>query len=331
MEADLYGLAIKIMEDKKLVTLFMLVTDRDCIIADYAIKSYHKIYVRKTEFGFQDFVLYVYLNCLSEENKNKYAKKWEAFPYTLMYDNAAKVESTDRPYPGQKIVSPEGIERSRDDFAESYDELWTDELKKFNTPFVATADADFEILDADFYFYLLQQLKENPGHIAASSSYDVTTYLYDTYSKRNIILSERNHTWFCIYRKEAFKLSQISHYYYETVTSEGKVLAYDSAAYFQHDLRTKHQCTFAVPPKAFESSFVHYGAGSKNKSLNSRNIRFYRKVFLLSTIGLFYGRGNLAKIFINTLTRKIAGKLFSRYLNRFTKERSVYVYDEANS
>ncbi len=319
------------MEDKKLITLFMLVTDRDCIIADYAIKSYHKVYVQKTEFGFQDFVLFVYLNCLSVENKNKYVKKWQAFPYTLLYDNAEKIESIGRPYPGQQIVSPEGIVRSRDDFAESYDELWTEELKKFNTPFIATVDADFEILDADFYFYLLQQLKENRRHIGASCSYDVTAYLYDTYSKRNIILSERNHTWFCIYKKEAFELSPTSHFYYETHTNEGKVLAYDSAAYFQHDLRTKHQRTFAVLPGAFESSFVHYGAGSKNKSLNSENIRFYRNVFLLSRIGLFYGKGNLAKILINTLIRKIVGKMFSRYLNRFTRERSVYVYDETNN
>src|SRR4028118_13435 len=143
--------------DKK-ITFFMLVTNRDCIIADYAINSYQKIYNTKLNFGSCDFILFVYLNCLTEENKNKYYGKWELYPFTFLYDNTSKIKPEDFPYPGQPIISPEGVARSRDDYAESYDELWTTELKKIQTPFVATVDADFEILHADFYFYLMEEL-----------------------------------------------------------------------------------------------------------------------------------------------------------------------------
>lgn len=156
------------MQDKKRITLFMLVTNRDCIIADYAIKSYQKIHDQKRPFGYKDFVLFVYLNCLSEENKNQYLKKWKSYPYTIIYDNADKFEGAPKPYPGMKIVSLEGFEITCDDYAESYDDLWSNELRKFQTPFIATVDADFEVLNADFYFYLLDQLKDNPNLIAAS-------------------------------------------------------------------------------------------------------------------------------------------------------------------
>lgn len=215
----------------------MLVTNRDCIIADYAIKSYNKIFKVKTKFGFEDFTLFIYLNCLSPENKAYYLERWKQYPYTILFDNIVKINDFNNPYPGQKIISPEGITRSRDDYAENYDELWTTELGKFETPYIATVDADFEVLNADFYFYLLRLLDENREYIGASASYSDTAYKFDTYSKRDIVLFERNHTWFCIYKKEAFNISKISHFYYEELNNEGNVVAYDSAAYFQNDLK----------------------------------------------------------------------------------------------
>lgn len=314
------------VQTEKLITLFMLVTDRDCMIADYAVGSYRKIYRQKKAFGFQDFVLFVYLNCLSERNILKYKKKWESYPYTTVFDNANKISGPARPYPGKPIISPEGVARSCDDYAESYDELWTTELKKFKTPFVATVDADFEVLHPDFYFYLCGQLRQHADIIAASSSYTGTGLLYDSYSKRNIILTERNHTWFCIYKREAFAISARSHYYFETLTSKGEILAYDSAAYFQHDLRINHRYRFAVLPERFRYSYIHYGAASKNRSLNSSNIGFYRRAVILNTVGCVYGIKSKPALLINKITRKIAFVLFGTYLNKIVAERSRYIY-----
>ena len=313
------------MHEEKKVTLFMLVTNRDCVIADYAISSYKKVYKEKREFGHTDFILYIYMNCLSTDNKERYQSKWASYPYTTLFDNSARIDSSAPPYPGQQITSPEGIERTRDDYAESYDELWTTELKKFTSPFVATVDADFEVLHADFYFYLLSHLKRNQSYIGASTSYSPTTDLLDTYSQRNIRLHERNHTWFCIYRKEAFQTSNISHYYYEKHDDNGTVLAFDSAAYFQHDLKINHNLKFFTLPPEYASSFVHYGASSKNRSLTEKKIGFYRFAFLCTSAGVIYGKDNkrCTKL-INKSAKKIAGKLFHKYLNKYTVERSTY-------
>lgn len=316
------------MQEEKKVTLFMLVTNRDCMIADYAISSYKKIYAIKKEFGYKDFILFIYMNCLSPDNKKRYQSKWASYPYTTLFDNSSRIDNSAPPYPGQPIISPEGIKRTRDDYAESYDELWTTELKKFTSPFIATVDADFEVLHADFYFYLLNQLKENKSYIGASTSYSPTTYLFDTYSQRNILLHERNHTWFCIYRKEAFQTSNISHYYYEEPGDDGTVLAFDSAAYFQHDLRANHKLKFIALPDEYASSFVHYGASSKNRSLTEKKIKFYRFAFLSTSAGIIYGKDkNLFTIMINKIVRKIAGKLFHTYLKKYTIERSTYNFE----
>lgn len=308
----------------------MLVTERDCIIANYAIKSYEKIYDRKRDFGHTDFTLFVYLNCLSNPSKKKYLERWSAYPYTVIYDNADKGLSG--LYPGQQLVSPEGISRTRDDYAESYDELWSTELGKFNTQFIATVDADFEILDADFYFYLVDELTNDPALIGASSSYSPGALLFDTYSKRNINLQQRYHTWFCIYRNEAMKLSNVSHFYYEETSPEGVIISYDSAAFFQHDLITNHNRRFAAVPQEYNGSFVHYGAASKNKSLNNKNIGVYRHIFILCSVGIFKGKSkNRLSEWVNKICRKLATKLFGQYLNKLVRERSTYIFEQQNA
>lgn len=107
------------------ITFLMLVTNRDCIIADFCIKSYQKIYAVKKSFGYKEFTLFIYLNNLSEENKEKYLQKWSNYPFTSIYDNAEKLATmTEKPYPGQIKLSPEGIPRNTEDYTKSCDELW---------------------------------------------------------------------------------------------------------------------------------------------------------------------------------------------------------------
>jgi hypothetical protein len=308
----------------KNVTFFMLVTERDCIIADYAIASYQNIYAAKRKFGGEDFVLVVYLNCLSAESKLEYLSKWKAWPYTLIVDNAEKLSNTSKPFPGEEITSPEGFKRKRDDYAESYDELWSTELSRFTTPFIVTVDADFEILQADFYFELMEKISADSQIIGGSSDYNETQRLYESYSNRNIKLNQRNHTWFCIYKKEAFTKTRASHFYFEHADEKGEIICYDSAAYFQEELR-RQGLRFIHSEKT--SSFVHYGASSKNRSLTKDNMLHYRRVFQLATIGLMYGNRNPFTNLLNKITRKIAMRVYGNYLGRFTRERSRYIYE----
>ena len=306
------------------VTLFMLVTDRDCVFADYAVRSYGTLVGPD---GDPDFVLFVYLNCLSRENVERYAGRWGSYPYVEVFDNTEKVRGTPL-YPGQEMVSPEGVRRRRDDAAENYDELWTSELPTFRTPLVATVDADFEVLHPDFYHHLLAALRSDARAVGASTDYSPTARVYDTYSKRDLVLWERNHTWFCVYRREAFALSTASHFYYEEVDADGTT-AFDSAAYFQHDLRDVHGRTFVSLPPEFSRSYIHYGAASKNRSISRRNVWFYRRVFIWSTVGLVYGsrRGRAARA-LNAVVRKAARAAFRGLLDRVASERRTYVYDD---
>lgn len=307
----------------KSITFFMLVTNQDCIFAKFGVRSFEKIYTKLNAKQRSLFKVYVYLNNISDENRRRYLKSWNNIPYLILFDNKEKI--ADKIFTaGEIILSPEGIERLRDSQNENYDELWTSHLPKFNTDYIATVDADFEILDSSFYFHLLNEL-ENPNCLIASTCYTPSHQYFDTYSNRNIHLHERNHTWFCIYKKEAFILSRKSHFYYEERSKNGEVQAYDSAAYFQAELRAIEGKKFAYLPSEYKSTFIHYGAGSKNKSLNNSNIYLYRMLMILLHIGPFHKKKLSPLILsINKITKKITSKLFRNRLALLSTERSVW-------
>ena len=56
------------------ITFFMIVTPRDVVIADYAVRSYAKI-------RDLDFTLLVYSNYLLPEQKAYYFPRWEGLPF----------------------------------------------------------------------------------------------------------------------------------------------------------------------------------------------------------------------------------------------------------
>ena len=62
------------------VTFFMIVTPRDVVIADYAIRSYAKIH------GLE-FRLLVYSNYLLPEQKEYYFPRWESLPFVEVARN----------------------------------------------------------------------------------------------------------------------------------------------------------------------------------------------------------------------------------------------------
>lgn len=310
----------------KSITFFMLVTNRDCMFGDYGVKSFEKIYKRLKHSEKQHFKLFIYLNALTPENLNEYAVKWAAYPYVQIFDNTEKIR-TKNFVAGETITSPEGIERVRDDINENYDELWTSELPKFNTDYIATVDADFEVLNPEFYFHLLLALQD-PDCILASTSYNETSFCFDSYSDRNMHLHERNHTWFCIYKKEVFELSKRSHFYYEEI-HDGELHAFDSAAYFQNELRAIPGKKFYHLPNKYQSGFIHYGAGSKNISINKFNISFYRKLMIISKIGLTHKWTNTKVIgLLNKIARKVISKIFQKKMNSLSAERSKFIFNQ---
>ena len=70
--------------NKKTITFFMLVTPRDAILADYSIRSFRKL---QSVLQAYDWVLQVYLNCLTDDFKKKYVARWKKLPYVQLIDN----------------------------------------------------------------------------------------------------------------------------------------------------------------------------------------------------------------------------------------------------
>ncbi|MBR8834057.1 MAG: hypothetical protein DSM106950_08450 [Stigonema ocellatum SAG 48.90 = DSM 106950] len=286
------------MNDIK-ITFFMLVTDRDIVIANFAVRSYAKI-------KNIPFKLRVYSNWISSELKKKYFPAWRQFEFVEIVENEWQTDD--------KKLSDPTLEGPFDKCAT----VWDRELKKIQTPYHATVDADFEILDPKFISVMLDELEKNPSLVAMSTDYYATTpEAYDSYSDEVICLNERWHTWFCIYKREALQCNVSHAYYEEVVPGPVRRNAWDETGYFQKALKDIYKFDLTVLDPKYQSCFIHYGAFSKNVSIDESNVVIYRWLRILRKNGLFGNR--------DFLTRKLAGRLDKIIFNRVDAEREKYV------
>jgi len=303
----------------------MLVTNRDVLIGDYAVRSYQK--VEKAYGDALPFVLLIYANCLSEANKKKFFPRWKKYSYVDIFDNTDFAKGLDLT-PGTKVGDGEGGFNVIEGPRENYDTVWSRELRKIETPYHATVDADFEILDPAFVGSIMDFLDRNPTVVGMST--DHSPYVanrFDTYSGQVIHANERWHTWFCVYRKRS-RICRTSHYYYETIGEDGIRSTYDSAARFQHDLITKYGCSFASLPESFGWQFIHYGAFSKNVSITERNLWLYRFLEITGRRGVIVRTKNRKlNAAIAASTMRWARWCLQRFFKRHIEERSVYHFD----
>jgi len=241
----------------------MIVTPRDVVIADYAVRSYAKI-------SDLDFKLLVYSNYLLPEQKAYYFPLWERLSYVDIgrndHHDADIAAISDRIH----------TERLEGPF-EYCDPIWDRELRKIHTPFVATVDADFEILRPRFLRLMMRQLRAQADLVAMSTDYSPTEVVHEPYTGNTIILNERNHTWFCIYKHMAFERSQVSHAFHREMLTDAPVdrNCWDSCAYFQKSLRDQGFRTDYLHGK-FRRDFIHYGAFSKNTTVTRESVALFR-------------------------------------------------------
>lgn len=281
------------------VTFFMIVTPRDVVIADYAVRSYARI--RNL-----DFTLLVYSNYLLPEQKDYYFPRWRALPFVTLAENP------------HHDVDLSGINRRIQSDAlegpfEYCDPIWDRELRKLDTPYIATVDADFEILNQRFVHAMMARLRGEDDLIGFSTDYSPTAVMDEPYSGNTIILNERNHTWFCIYKKQAFERSQVSQAFHREMLVGAPVErnCWDSCAYFQKSLRDQ-ALRFEYLHGKWRRDFIHYGAFSKNTTVTRE------------TVGLF----RLFAIAENTLPWRISSqlrRLRTRVLPRLENNRYQYV------
>src|SRR5262245_28616810 len=251
------------------IIFFMIVTDPDVIIADYAVKSYAKI-VGVT------FKLRIYSNWISSFLKARYFPQWRRFSFV-------------------EIVEPEGQtddnkpnDRRLEGPFEKCDTIWDRELKKIDTPYHATVDADFEILDARFVPLMLGRLDNDPRLVAMSTDYSpMISDHYESYSNQMMCLNERWHTWFCIYKRAALRC-EVSHAVHaEVLPGSVRPELWDTSGYLQQALRANHGFELAFLDPKYQSCFIHYGAFSKNRDINNWNVGWYRCLQIMRQRGLF--------------------------------------------
>jgi hypothetical protein len=250
------------------VTFFMIVTPRDVVIADYAVRSYARL-------RGLDFSLCVYSNYLLPEQKAYYFPCWEALPFVHIERNPHHDDDIARI---KTRVTSDSLEGP----FEYCDPIWDRELAKFGTPFVATVDADFEIFRPEFVISMLNRLRAEPDLVGMSTDYSATGIVHEPYTGNTINLHERNHTWFCIYKDMAFKRSQVSHSFHREMLVGGPVDRdlWDSAAYFQKSLRDQG-LRFDYLHGKFRRQFIHYGAFSKNTTVTRESVALFRVFAIL--------------------------------------------------
>ena len=261
------------------VTFFMLVTDPCALIADYAIRSY-----RLLEHVNIDFRLRVYGNCLSPLVRDRYFPRWQKYPFVELDDNRAHVTET-YPRRGMKIKSPEGVPFTIDGNYELCPTVWGRELPKLPAPFVATVDADFEILDPAFVKWALERLRAAPDLAGVSSSHGPDRPAHhETYRQRDVFMHQRWDTWFCIFRKSCLDAG-VSPFLYEEPRADGTVHVYDAFSHLQHALLAQGWRFEAVGPEG-QNQFIHYTSFGQNQNVTTRTIAAYRRYRILMHRGL---------------------------------------------
>lgn len=243
----------------------MIVTPRDLVIADYAVHSYAKLVGHV-----DDFRLLVYSNYLLPEQKAHYFPGWGQLPFVEIARNPH--HDADLPSINGRIQSD-----SLEGPFEYCDPIWDRELRKIGSPLIATVDADFEIFRPRFVEHMLRRLKSEPDLVGMSTDYSATEVVHEPYSGNTIILNERNHTWFCIYKQAAFERSQVSQAFHREMLVGAPVErnCWDSCAYFQKSLRDQG-LRFDYLHGRFRRDFIHYGAFSKNTSVTRESVATFR-------------------------------------------------------
>jgi hypothetical protein len=285
----------------------MLVTNRDAYLASYAIKSYQKLKKCLNNFSWK---LVVYMNNLKEEFKQIYRKEWGKLDYVELIDNTEFID-IDELIPGNFVKSEEGLIKLIEGKYEPGCVVWTREFRNFQSDYWVTVDADFEILSPQFIIEGFQKLENNKNIILISSDYSDNSHRFDTYSNENIIAMKRYHTWFCIYKKEAQKC-KTSHFYYQEIV-HGLYLSFDDGAKFQWDLREQFGYKMESVDRKYQWGFIHYGAFSKNNSLDTeKKVCLYRIITLLSHRGIMGSKNIVDKIIRKSF--KIIHKIIYRKL-----------------
>ena len=301
------------------LAFFTIVTPPDLCIAEYCVRAM----VDAAEKLDHTVSIIVFFNGVPPRQQElirgiKYSGHLE---FRDNYEMISAQADSIRKQIGKAYVDASGITAAREGLYENGSVIWSRELLRISADFIAIVDADFEIFDPRFVDHMLGAFTREERLGFYSTDYTQTRRTFDTYSQTECIIHERNHTWFCIYRREA--LLKESDFEFAEQTGIDGLVKYDHSAMLQKRLKDNHHYNGAHLPAAMHWMYLHYGAFAKNRSLTGRKLGFYRRIRVLVYNGYRHRHGIpfLAKVL------KLAGRVLNRLLrlNRFDQERRRYI------
>lgn len=253
------------------VTFFMPIIDRGIEIADYSIKSYAKL-------KNISFKLLIYSNGCSETTKNTYFDRWRRNQFVEIHANEWQTDQ----------VKPEGL------VCEKHGAVLDRELKKIQSPYIATVDYDFEILNPNYIYEMIDTLESRENLVALSVSHSPRRRVkfYHPRLAKTIehYRNERWEPWFCIYKRKALEC-EISHLYYEEIKSPDELPeAWDTSARFQAALIRHHGYDISAIDQKFRHQYIHYQGMGWMRGDRIRNLFLWRLLRIISEHGI-NGRG----------------------------------------
>lgn len=294
---------------KKSIEFYMVVTNRSVFISNFCIHSVVKLI--DNLIGKYNVTFHIYLNCINLKKYSKYINKWSKYNYVkiiysdltpndFFYDNGSYKATN-----GKEYLYPMEFEEP---FDNGYSQTTAD--------YFISIDDDFEILNPALVIDMLQYMEEHPELPIFSTDKTITNNHYDTYSKGNIILCERNDTWFIIYNTKYkvknlschpvdyfvkpngeiryFKFGQDnwSEYIDACIQEKGIRYVYDGMAWLQKEIRMKKPSKIIsikdIDAK-YDNMYIHYGAFTQNKSVNTyTKVKLYRLLAIKRKIGFLF-------------------------------------------
>jgi NADPH-dependent 7-cyano-7-deazaguanine reductase QueF-like protein len=295
----------------------MIVTNRSVYIADYCISSIIKV----SDILSKDYqvIFKIYLNCINQEKYGKYIAKWEKNKYTeicfseLTPEDFTFTNGIYKAKNGKEYIYPM-------EFEEPFDKTY----KATKANYFISVDSDLEVLNPILVIDMLNYMEAHPDLPIFSTDRTETRKYFDFYSKDEIILHERNDTWFLIFNNN-YKVNDISchpvdfyikpngekiffqfgkdkwtEYIKNCKKQNGQRQVYDGTAWLQQEIRSNYPFeTISIKdihPK-YDNLYIHYGAFSQNNSINSPfKIKIYRHLTIRKKIGFVFFPNSLNKI-----------------------------------
>jgi glucosyl-dolichyl phosphate glucuronosyltransferase len=249
-------------------TLLMIVTPPELPISHYTVPALRRL----DEGGAVQVV--VYANGLTSEEELVLANLARGLPHVRIQSNGERLAGQrSQMRIGEWYETEKGRKELRVGLYESAPEVWEREVPALDSPVVGIMDADFEILSPSCVTDLLAAFAKDPQVAIASTDWDPTRPVFDSYSGQQCILTTRHHTWCCLYSREVLRLSSDFSYFEEL--RDGQLHKFDHSARLQQTIFSRGFNGYVLPREK-RWTYLHYGAFAQNRSLHGWRLALYR-------------------------------------------------------